>query len=863
MRRVFYLNVFYVDRIMAAQRAIGVLLGSLLLLLLLPKGIQACGHVDVESPVVHVGSLITASCIIRHENCSAIQEDIVRLLWTLDGHPIPDTQQGGTWGTQSNVTIERFDRPKGILSCYVTQNGTHQLVGREEIQAGYAPSKPRDLVCIMNVTEDSLTCTWDPGRETYIDTSITLERFRNRGRCGLLQEKIEDCIPKKGQSSCTIPREFLNLYQKVDMWVTAKNALGRAESEHLCLDPMEVVKLDPPTIQRITSSPLNPGCLNLDWAKPVEGSWIQQRFELRYKAEEDITWQTVTNITSSALQMEHCGFRVAHKYHFQMRCIKKSLRGYWSEWSDTKHFLMPEGAPVGILDVWWKLKRMDSERSMEVQLLWKAMRKEDARGIILGYLVFYTAGGTTEGETLVCNTTEEECHFRLPNWLERVSVQAYNSAGLSPATEVILLNKDGRPLSRVQAVPNDDHSLQVEWDASEAPVSSYVLEWCRVAETSPCDIKWKKATNASSRILIQENIEPFVRYKISLYPVYKNAVGKPVQTEAYTREKAPSRTPKLEVKAIGSSHTELAWEPVPVEERNGFLTSYTVFWADANNKTFWSVLGASSRSFILVDLVALSTYKVHLMSSTSAGSTNGTVLTLQTTLMAEIEVSVLILACAIILCLLLIVCLKKQKMKNQLWPNVPDPANSISGKWIPAELQEENKLHTDMREPQQVITCDITILEKDAAQQKNRSRDHLEDPLKSFIHIHKEDILGSLPQFSDHKPRSYVNTSESVQYAKVIVDSFRGQHAPSPLYLRSDSTQPLLGDMTPSPKPYENLWFHGTHREEDGSPVFQEDISYHESESLMEFPLLQGLRIEGSDDLSDLPDFRALASNKK
>ncbi|XP_069079970.1 granulocyte colony-stimulating factor receptor [Pleurodeles waltl] len=847
---------------MAVQRAKGVLLGSWLLLLLLPKGIQACGHVAIESPVVHFGSLITASCIIRHESCSAIHEGIIRLLWTLDGHPIPDTQDGGTWGTQSNVTIERFERPKGILSCYVAQNVTHQLVDRVEIQAGYAPSKPKDLVCIMNVTEDSLTCTWDPGRETYIDTNFTLERFRNRGRCGHLQDKKEDCIPKKGQSSCTIPREFLNLYQKVDMWVTAKNALGRAESEHLCLDPMEVVKLDPPTIQRITSSRLNRGCLKLEWAKPVEGSWIQQWFELRYKAEEDITWQTVTNITSSALQMEHCGFRLAHKYHFQMRCIKKSLRGYWSEWSDTKHFLTPEGAPVGTLDVWWKSKRLDSERSMEVQLLWKAMRKEDARGTILGYLVFYTAGDTPEGETVVCNTTEEVCHFLLPIGLERVSVQAYNSAGLSPVTEVILLNMNGHPLSRVQAFPNDDHSLQVAWDAAEVSVTGYVLEWCRVAETSPCDIKWKKENNACNRALIQENIEPFVRYKILLYPLYKHAVGKPVQTEAYTREKAPSRTPKLEVKAIRKSHAELTWEPVPVEERNGFLTSYTVFWTDAKDKTFWSVLEASSRSFILGDLVASSTYKVYLTSSTSAGTTNGTVLTLHTTLFDEIEVGVLIMICMVTLCLLFFMYRKKQQMKNRFWPDVPDPANSTSGKWIPAELQEENKLPSDMREPQQVITCDVTILEKDAAQQKNRSKDHLEDPLKSFIHMHKEDILGSLPQFSDHKLRSYVNTSESVQYAKVIVDSYRGQCVPAPLYIRSDSTQPLLGDMTPSPKPYENLWFHGTHREENGCPVFQEDTSFHESESLMEFPLLQGLRIEGSDDLSDLPNFRALASNK-
>lgn len=28
------------------------------------------------------------------------------------------------------------------------------------------------------------------------------------------------------------------------------------------------------------------------------------------------------------------------------------------------------------------------------------------------------------------------------------------------------------------------------------------------------------------------------------------------------------------------------------------------------------------------------------------------------------------------------------RVKRQLWPSVPDPANSSLGKWMPAELQE-------------------------------------------------------------------------------------------------------------------------------------------------------------------------------
>lgn len=44
---------------------------------------------------------------------------------------------------------------------------------------------------------------------------------------------------------------------------------------------------------------------------------------------------------------------------------------------------------------------------------------------------------------------------------------------------------------------------------------------------------------------------------------------------------APSHAPKLHLKRIGKSEAELCWEPLPVEMQNGFITSYTIFWANS------------------------------------------------------------------------------------------------------------------------------------------------------------------------------------------------------------------------------------------------------------------------------------------
>lgn len=48
------------------------------------------------------------------------------------------------------------------------------------------------------------------------------------------------CTPRGGHSHCTVPRPLLQLYRQMEIWVSATNALGTAESEHLHIDPMDV-----------------------------------------------------------------------------------------------------------------------------------------------------------------------------------------------------------------------------------------------------------------------------------------------------------------------------------------------------------------------------------------------------------------------------------------------------------------------------------------------------------------------------------------------------------------------------------------------------------------------------------------------
>lgn len=106
-------------------------------------------------------------------------------------------------------------------------------------------------------------------------------------------------------------------------------------------------------------------------------------------------------------------------------------------------------------------------------------------------------------------------------------------------------------------------------------------------------------------------------------------------------------------------------------------------------------------------------------------------------------------------------------------------------------------------------------------------------------------VLQGDPRVPATQAQPQSGTSDQVLYVQVL----GSPTSPGPgHYLRCDSTQPLLGGLTPSPKSYENLWFQtsplGT--PEPLVPNPEDDCIF---EPLLDFPLLQGLRVSGAEGL--------------
>uniref|UniRef100_A0A8C0HBR5 Colony stimulating factor 3 receptor n=1 Tax=Chelonoidis abingdonii TaxID=106734 RepID=A0A8C0HBR5_CHEAB len=433
-----------------------------------------------------MGSTVMASCTIQSNRCGGLEGEEIQITWRLNRESMSGSQHKSIEGAEvSNLTISHFNQTRAKLWCFVVGNGTPQRIGMAEIHAGYPPSKPENLTCMMNLSESSLTCHWDPGLDGHLPATVAL-----KSQCEVSQEAIPDCIPQAGQNYCSIPRKFLQLYQKMDIWVSVQNALGTAESQHLCIDPMDVAKLDPPVLKSIQSLPFQTDCVSVAWEVAPTSSHIEQQCELRYRTHEDPGW-TLTH---------HCGFLFGKEYRFQMRCMRVTAMGYWSEWSVGWNFTTHEKAPAGKLDFWWKMTPVDSGKRAEVQLLWKALKQNEMNGRILGYWVSLNPRQRNVELAAVCNTTEMQCNFSVLAGVRRVYLAAYNSAGESAATEVIFLEKKGQPLAGIHTSPCDEHSLWVHWEAPRAAVTGYILEWCQIPLPGPARSSgsWQVERNRSA-----------------------------------------------------------------------------------------------------------------------------------------------------------------------------------------------------------------------------------------------------------------------------------------------------------------------------------------------------------------------------
>lgn len=796
-------------------------------------GIQPCAKIHTSSSVVPLGSPVIATCVIR-EDCPLVTGQAVHIEWRLDDRLIPSSPEASESSRVSRAVISSFNHTRAILTCCI-QASPPQVVAGVEIRAGYPPEAPQNLTCQTNLTNpNTITCSWDPGQtETHLPTEYSLHT-----EIWADNENYSYKLPQ-GVHHYTIPRfEFVLLYD-MKIYVKAVNELGETTSAPLVLEPVSSAKFDPPSIQVI---PKKYGCLRLNWNLSPDQAWLQAcrslNLEYRFKSVDSTQWNDPVFVQNAKTPVDMCHLLHWTRYFAQIRV--RYQQSPWSEWSSSQSGVTLESAPTGRLDSWMEISDDPLLKQLNISLFWKPSKGFRANGQNVSYIVLVQ-------RREVCSTRGNYCTFSISRSIKKVYLKAVNAAGTSSSTVVHIYKHKAHPVVLdATAVPYGNNSFLVQWRSMDSSgLIDYVVKWRPLLKSGLSHIQFDIAGQNQSSIVITGSFEPYKPYGISVYPRFTDGIGPPKTFNAYLREKAPSMVPKLNIQKSWNSDIKITWEEIPLDQRNGKIQDYTVFYWNQKGPVNVVNVDTEKRSVILKDP---SVDGAVLMVSTLGGSLNGSAVHFEFQPFDEVASAMIAIGSVFGLSLLIFVivltCFSKHKrFKGIFWPVVPDPANSFVLR-LTSESTQYTHPSCDSEDP--IYLSHLSF--PDIPMKLSKEEDDLWINSAEETSDLGESICGS-PFITEYSG----SNSDSVPYATVVFSGFCNSPPPKEphVYLRSESTQPLLEAEEPfTPKCYQNLALGGMTEEQHffgpSHDCVPEEVA--DPESLWDdFPFLRALAMNDTE----------------
>ncbi|XP_066233735.1 interleukin-6 receptor subunit beta [Saccopteryx leptura] len=796
--------------------------------------LDPCGYIYPESPVVQLGSNFTAVCVLTDKCIDHFHVNADDIFWKTNHAIVPQEQYTVINRTTSSVTFTDMSLLNVQLTCNIRTYGQiAQNVYGITVISGLPPEKPKGLSCIVNEGK-KMTCHWDPGRETYLETNFTL-------KSEWATEKFADCKTKRGMpTSCTVdysPVYFVN----IEVWVEAENALGKATSDHSNFDPVDKVKPNPPHNLSITNSEELSSILKLTWINPRVKDIIGLKYDIQYRTKDASTWSQIppedTASTRSSFTVQD--LRPFTEYVFRIRCVKEDGRGFWSNWSEEASGVTYEDRPSRAPSFWYKIEPSPPHGNRSVQLIWKTLPPFEANGKILDYEVTLT-GWKSQPQNYTVHDTN--LTVTLTGDRYKATLTARNLVGRSDAAAVTIPARNftaTRPVRDLKAFPKDN-VLWVEWTAPDTPANKYILQWCVLSEKAPCVPDWQQEDGTTRRTYLRGNLEESKCYLITVTPAYEDGPGGLASTQAYLKQARPSKGPTVRTKKVGKNEAVLEWDRLPVDVQNGFIRNYTIIYkTNIGNETVVNV-DSTHTEYTLSSLSSDTLYMVRMAAYTDEGGQDGPEFTFTTQKFAQGEIEAIVvpvcLAFLLVTLLGVLFCFNKRDLiKKHIWPNVPDPSKSHIAQWSPHTPPRHNFSPKDQMYSDGTFT-DVSVVEIEA-----NDKPFPED-LKSLDLFRKDKAsteghssgIGGSSCMSSSRPsissgdetESAQSTASTVQYSTVVHSGYRHQVPSVQVFSRSESTQPLLDSEE---RPEEQPLADGLDGVLPRQPYFQQNCSHHKT----------------------------------
>ncbi|XP_019642123.1 PREDICTED: protein sidekick-1-like [Branchiostoma belcheri] len=268
-----------------------------------------------------------------------------------------------------------------------------------------------------------------------------------------------------------------------------------------------------------------------------------------------------------------------------------------------------------------------------VTVTWEPLPLKKHNGILLGYLVRVT-DLRVPSRVVVLNTTVNDTictleQLKLSGY--RVNITAYNTEGESPETTVEIRD-EARDL---KAEVNTDGNITLAWQppAEIGGIEQYTVFWCELETDTTCRGGNESALSVPGTYTMTTLIDswlPFRRYRFNVRALTSAGQGPPSDnTYKYTVEGVPSSPPtNVNAQAENATTLRVSWLPVPLTNRRGLITAYTVYITCMQNFQGTTLIAVKvvndsqpARSLV-PDLKPFTRYSVRVSARTVAGEGN-------------------------------------------------------------------------------------------------------------------------------------------------------------------------------------------------------------------------------------------------
>ncbi|XP_014326897.1 interleukin-12 receptor subunit beta-2-like [Xiphophorus maculatus] len=476
--------------------------------------------------------------------------------------------------TTTAFYLTRVSKPlsKAVCKMKSSQLPALEIICGLDLRLGLPPDKPANINCGTTRSSDLINCSLDRGQETYIDTFYNVSVHREN-------ESVLDLISDGEEIS--VPRAILEENTKYTLTVSAYNRFGASRSDPFIFSLADIVIPETPHVVKVEFMNDSISAM-LHW-KTFESS---KRLRSQIRLRGNNTWEqrAGAELSEGLILVEN--LKPETEYEFQIRAcsyasgqatsFKTSQRVLCSKWSPSVKRMSPGKGPSQQLHVWRRLGDQAKPGLRSVTVFWKPLPVEDYSGELLRYSIVLD-----DGREEICPAASSQCSVQAPVAVLGLNVSAVTSSGASPPAFADLRHAgasesffDSAPGALPSAPSSDGSAARVSWSTTvQTGLLYFVVEWESMPATG---LQWKKVPRDMKDTTIT-GLMAGVRYNVSLYAVTTRGVSAPTSTPIYSREQRPLSAPVLHVLTREARRVLVRWDELPVDQRRGFISKYTVY----------------------------------------------------------------------------------------------------------------------------------------------------------------------------------------------------------------------------------------------------------------------------------------------